>query len=353
MNLMEAVLPSKGTAAPALSRLQPARATAQVRPRDQALDFTKGALVLIMVLYHWMNYFVDLQWDAYRYLRFLTPSFIFIAAFIVSNAAIGRPRDRDRAAFVRLLQRGFKLLLVFSTLNVLIGVAVRHQGGSGVDRVLGGTFTEVYVRGSSGASFDVLVPIAYFLLIAPAVLWLSRRLDAGTMLVAALSIAAAIIGGITGIHSPNLELLAIAMLGLFVGTTPISTIQRKARLLWVVPAYAAYVAAIAAWNVLFPLQIVGVCLSLLVLYMAGSWGGSDGVVQRHVILLGKYSLLGYIVQVLVLQVLRRGMSEYDLVAMSLIPFLVTLVATVGVVQFVDAARTRSRVIDRCYRAVFA
>jgi peptidoglycan/LPS O-acetylase OafA/YrhL len=143
------------------------------------------------------------------------------------------------------------------------------------------------------------------------------------------------------------------MLGLFVGTTPISSIQRRARLVWIIPAYAAYVAAIAAWNVLFPLQLVGVCLSLLVLYMAGSWGGSDGVIQRQLILLGQYSLLGYIVQVLVLQVLRREMSAHDLAAASLIPFIVTLVITVGVVQFVDAARTRSRVVDRCYRAVFA
>src|SRR5579872_386052 len=53
--------------------------------RVPALDFTKGALVLIMVLYHWMNYFIVLDWTYYRYLHFLTPSFIFITGFMISN----------------------------------------------------------------------------------------------------------------------------------------------------------------------------------------------------------------------------------------------------------------------------
>ena len=52
--------------------------------RIPALDFTKGTLVLIMVLYHWVNYFIGNQWGYYRYLRFLTPSFIFITGFMGS-----------------------------------------------------------------------------------------------------------------------------------------------------------------------------------------------------------------------------------------------------------------------------
>src|SRR5439155_17798294 len=61
---------------PDLSRLVP---SAIARPRDPivatgrttdrvpALDFTKGALVLFMVLYHWLNYFVSPQGEMYRY----------------------------------------------------------------------------------------------------------------------------------------------------------------------------------------------------------------------------------------------------------------------------------------------
>src|SRR5271169_6764755 len=46
--------------------------------RISALDFTKGTLVLVMVLYHWLNYFVGSQGSFYRYLSFLPPSFICI-----------------------------------------------------------------------------------------------------------------------------------------------------------------------------------------------------------------------------------------------------------------------------------
>ena len=56
----------------------PDAAHGQESSATPALDFTKGALVLIMVLYHWLNYFYGPRGDVYRYLRFLTPSFIFI-----------------------------------------------------------------------------------------------------------------------------------------------------------------------------------------------------------------------------------------------------------------------------------
>ena len=55
------------------------------RGRISALDFTKGALVLVMVLYHWLNYFVGPQGDFYRYLSFLPPSFICITGFLISH----------------------------------------------------------------------------------------------------------------------------------------------------------------------------------------------------------------------------------------------------------------------------
>src|ERR1700726_2047192 len=68
----------------------PAVPNVKKQARISALDFTKGALVLIMVLYHWLNYFVASDGFFYRYLRFLTPSFIFIAGFLISNVYLSR-----------------------------------------------------------------------------------------------------------------------------------------------------------------------------------------------------------------------------------------------------------------------
>ena len=85
--------------------------------RISALDFTKGALVLIMVLYHWINYFIGLQWPYYRYLRFLTPSFIFVTGFMISNVYLSKYDAADPRLSKRLFTRGLKLMAVFLALN--------------------------------------------------------------------------------------------------------------------------------------------------------------------------------------------------------------------------------------------
>src|SRR5271168_2859500 len=86
--------------------------------RISALDFTKGALVLIMVLYHWINYFIGPQWEYYEYLRFLTPSFIFITGFMISNVYLSKYSAADSRLSKRLFTRGLKLMAVFLALNL-------------------------------------------------------------------------------------------------------------------------------------------------------------------------------------------------------------------------------------------
>lgn len=78
----ESVAAVQGLSQSTTSENQPDKQPTAVRGSDvgriPALDFTKGALVLTMVLYHWLNYFVGVTGYYYRYLHFLTPSFIFI-----------------------------------------------------------------------------------------------------------------------------------------------------------------------------------------------------------------------------------------------------------------------------------
>src|SRR5215813_5460686 len=85
--------------------------------RISALDFTKGALVLIMVLYHWINYFIGPQWPYYFYLRFLTPSFIFITGFMISHVYLAKYEVTDLRLPRRLFIRGLKLMGIFLALN--------------------------------------------------------------------------------------------------------------------------------------------------------------------------------------------------------------------------------------------
>src|SRR5277367_6080548 len=96
--------------------------------RIPALDFTKGALVLIMVLYHWINYFIGPQWKYYLYLRFLTPSFIFITGFTISHVYLSKYTAADPRLWKRLFTRGLKLTTIFLALNLARNLVVPLLG---------------------------------------------------------------------------------------------------------------------------------------------------------------------------------------------------------------------------------
>src|SRR5438552_7470516 len=121
--------------------------------RIPALDFAKGALVLIMVLYHWLNYFVGHRHDFYRYLRFLTPSFIFITGFLISNVSLPRYGADPRFA-KRLALRGLKILGLFTLLNIAIRASMvgASNGRIVLDQLGISDLIAIYLIG------DVVVP---------------------------------------------------------------------------------------------------------------------------------------------------------------------------------------------------
>jgi hypothetical protein len=112
--------------------------------------------------------------------------------------------------------------------------------------------------------------------------------------------------------------------------------------------------AITLWNVPYPLQIVGVCLTLLVLYALGSGEGEPGVVRGHIILLGKYSLFGYIAQMAFLQIIHRFVRQIDFGdGGRLISFALGFSLTMTSIELVGRLRKASGVFDTAYKAVFA
>src|SRR5215468_3492974 len=53
--------------------------------RDLTLDVVKGALVVVMVVYHAMNVFSTAGADEYAYVRFVSGSFILMSGYIVAR----------------------------------------------------------------------------------------------------------------------------------------------------------------------------------------------------------------------------------------------------------------------------
>ena len=145
------------------------------------------------------------------------------------------------------------------------------------------------------------------------------------------------------------------MLGVLAGFIPIERINGLVRHPVVLAVcYLCYTIAITIWNAPFPLLVVGVLLSLMVIYLVGTKGGECNIVRNEVILLGKYSLFGYISQIAILQVLSVCFRIVHVGATELIiSFLAAFALTIVSVEVVDRARANMKSVDRLYKAVFA
>jgi peptidoglycan/LPS O-acetylase OafA/YrhL len=341
----------------------PTPATPPKAGRIPALDFTKGALVLIMVLYHWMNYFLNLSWTYYKYLHFLTPSFIFITGFMVSNIYLSKYAAADPRLSKRLFSRGLKLLAIFIILNLARNFVIPVLGtGSPTRNPLnaGNVFAvfvtgNVPVAGGKLVAFPILVPISYLLMFSGALMLPYRFYKRTFHVICVLLLLSIWILGLTGAQSPNLECIAIGMLGVLTGFVPIEAINNFVRHPYILAfVYLCYTIAITIWNVPFPLLIVGVLLSLMVIYLLGASRSEFGTIRSEFILLGKYSLFGYISQIAILQILAAGFRHANLGVAGLgVSFFAALALTMVSVEVADRARARAGIIDRWYKAVFA
>ena len=318
--------------------------------RNAALDFTKGALVLLMILYHWTNYFVTLDESYYKYLRFITPSFIFITGFLIANVYLGRYEIGDPRLHLRLLERGFKLLVIFTGLNLAASVLL----GPGPSAFLQNASSTYLTGNGKTAVFSVLVPISYVLIFSSVLLLPCQWFKSFLSLVCAIFFLAILILHLNGLASGNLELFTMGLLGMVLGGAPLQRIDRFAGNRWLIAAtYALYLVMITRWNEIYPLQVVGVCLSLLFIYsLALKMAGSS---HRWIVLLGKYTLLAYITQIAVLVLLSWSIRRFltDGAGRVMISFVGAFALTYFVVQRVDRLRARWTIADRMYKFVFA
>ncbi|MEO5925026.1 MAG: hypothetical protein ABIR70_14490 [Bryobacteraceae bacterium] len=338
------------------------QAAAPPRSRISAFDFMKGALVFVMVGYHWLNYFSDNQ-SLYKYLRFLTPSFIFITGFLISSVYLPRYDRRSWQIPARLLQRGLKLFLLFIGLNLTLWSLSAVNGGPALlaSRISLNSLLDLAISGSTHsadgkvASFYILLPISYLLLVSSGVLSLLRFQRHAIEWASAIAMLGALALYQFGTENANLEMLAIGLLGVAIGCIPLATITGVVmRPLLIVPAYLLYTVAIAVWDTLYPLQIVGVLLNLTILYFLADRSDDSSRVSRCLLLLGKYSLFGYLVQLAILQVLARAFRLIPESSVALgLTFISAPVLTVLAVVVLDRMRSRAPFVNTVYTAVFA
>ncbi|MBZ5526366.1 MAG: hypothetical protein LAN71_00490 [Acidobacteriia bacterium] len=338
--------------------------TATKTERISAIDFTKGALVLTMVLYHWLNYFYASHGDVYRYLRFLPPSFICISGFLVSSVYFAKYGPAHPGLSLRLARRGLKILAIFLFLNLAGGVllsAIAHAPApaaffSPVNLVAVFLSGNIAVVGAGkSAAFFILVPIAYLLLLS-ALLALFRGVFPYVFHVLFLCFLLLILLlHHQGLQSGNLELLSIGLLGVLLGFLPAHRIAAFIRYPFpFAAAYLGYLAAVTYWEVSFPLEVAAVLLNLMLFFFLGTVAGEFAGIRRLILLLGNYTLFGYIAQIAILQVLRLFLRRLHL-ENGLLPvsFIAAFTLTILSIVLLDRARAKSSALDGLYKAVFA
>lgn len=326
--------------------------------RNPALDFSKGVLVLFMVLYHWINYFVGVQGSVYTYLRFIPPSFIFITGFLIANVYPARYGFDGAPIYRRLIVRGMKLLLLF----ILLNVAANLVFGRSYNRVMPGLdgFVRdapvIFTSGNARAAFAVLVPISYLLILSALIFWIGRSSRRALPFICMALFLGVVALDWYGVASLNVTLLGIGVLGLWVGLYPLGKIHARVnRLLPVVVLNVCYLCVISVWEVDYPIQAIGVCLTVMLIYLSAIRSMQFGEWKQTIVLLGQYSLFGYVAQICLLHLLQRGLAVLSLGRWSLwgISFIGAFALTILAVKVAHHVRRESSIAAWLYRVAFA
>ena len=115
-----------------------------------------------------------------------------------------------------------------------------------------------------------------------------------------------------------------------------------------------YVFAISIWEIIYLLQAIGVCLSVMLIYLAGIRSADWGGIRSPIILFGKYSLFGYVAQIGLLQLLHRGLPylKLDNWALWIVSFVGAFALTILTVKMAHNLRAKSHRVDWLYKVVF-
>ncbi len=332
------------------------RESGKSRPvgRIGALDWTKGALVVCMVAYHAINYSA-FRPMGFKALGFLPPSFILIAGFLVGQVYATKYSLDTWKPYARLLVRGLKLLLVFLVLNVTNCIILKRDIVDGLWEFADRAET-IFVSGNNRQGiFEVLLPIAYFLILAPGLLWVRSRTKSAITLFAVAIFLLCIVLEREGKTYENLSLLSAGLIGMACGLVRMESIDKFAvKWLPVLGLYALYRVSSYFFGENYPIQIFGAVTSLVLLYGLALHLDCDSGTGRWMVLLGKYSLAGYLIQIPLIQllVLFHGGKPTHWMGVFAVA-MITMALLFFIVQGLNFMRSRSSIVDSIYKAVFA
>lgn len=324
--------------------------------RNLTLDFVKGILVIVMVIYHTMNVFSTAGPEAYEYVRFVSGSFVFISGYIIS-AFYEKKFYADRiVTSKRLAVRGLKLIIVFTLLNILInltGVGNPSKFQLGLQHYLS-NFIAIYGLGDPRyASFQILLPISYLLVISPFFLLFSQFRKLLTL----VSLAIAFASSFAGIESINFVFTLIGLIGLFVGMV----VNRSERSFYINNRLVIFIVIFACVFIMgyMDRNLMTYSISVMVVtklfYDLGRNTDLGNRIAQPIIIFGQYSLVCYIAQIIILQGLAGLLSrpKLDFGYEIIFVFLFTNLSLLVLCVFLTFLRFQYRLVDKTYKVIFS
>lgn len=332
-------------------------------PRNSALDFVKGALVVAMVGYHAGTLFIsDLSTKEFTLgvlLDFVSGSWVFVSGLLIIWYYREKFEESPRAVSSRLWVRGLKILLLFLSLNAgiyCLGLSPHRTRFFDLH-----TLTTIVVHGGGTlSSFEVLVGIAYLLLLSPLILYAGRL---GPYLVG-LTLFGCMVFTTTGNQlSPNVWLVICGLGGVMSGylwkakvkMLPIATPSDH-----IVGLIGALLAACAYYGLKIyfgykrenlQIYLLGITSLFFSAYLSYMLVDSRSRWNQALQLLGRYSLPCYIGQ---MALLWLGYSISG--AIGPFSFWIMMPATLAglfiAMSFLDSLRQRNMAANKVYRFVF-
>jgi|SRR5215813_8609819 len=276
--------------------------------RDNSLDFVKGVLVLLMLIFHAGNLFMR---DSHALwlldevlLNFVSGSWVFLSGYLVVRRYGNEVQFGISRVQRRLMLRGAKIIGLFVLLNAAMAGLGLHPGRTGSYDMP--TMAQIlFYGGGQLTSFEVLLGIGFLLIVAPFCLYLQHKTGLFTWLVV---IAISMTSVLSVIVPPNYWLILCGLCGMTIGfwfdEGRIARITRMKLgltlllgfgLVGVVSHYTLLILRAFTRDNLF-VYLLGVVSMVTLVYISHRWLQPHSHVDEGVRLLGRYSLVCYVLQ---------------------------------------------------------
>ena len=324
--------------------------------RDLTLDVVKGALVVVMVVYHAMNIFSTAGPDEYAYVRFVSGSFIL-------NVGIHRGEVRWSPIQSRLARHvpatgragieAVDSVHAAKSADQPDGHRESRQGPTWYSTLYKLSFRGLRIRGAGVCLVPDLLPIAYLLVAAPALLMLGKL----SKWVFVASFAMVVASSLFGIELINLGFAVLGAIGLSGGM--LTNAMEKPFVMrgaWSIAGCLLASVLLMEYLSADPATYaMGTIVILKLLYDLGKAVGPGSRLARASILLGQYSLVCYIAQIIFMQALSRALSRprwelgYEIIFIVFVTVVFLLVLSAGLAML----SCRHRFVAKAYKLVFS